>query len=1690
MIPAEHTYCDREASIRNLLFNCGGHPVLLGLLYFLLRSFALCKQDALNPPLRILGNDIRHPTSRRRDARTQLAVERGHRFAKETAGSKIVIMRPGEGERRAIGGFYAQYRVSASLILAALSKRRLRWIRLADPEAGQVDDLQIGGENRVDAYQVKWAQYGGNLSFRDLTTGAREEPSLIAQLADGWKRLSDTYRSRRIAVHLITNRMASTSDSLPAAEGAATPGHFAAFLEQAWQPVRRSSEDETVPSAWAKAWEDLRRAAGLSEEEFKNFIRDCELEFGYSSDPDFGTPEHPERGALLEELRDLIQTQFETVADPQRIIELDRAELLSRLGWAHRFEFRNRHEFPVDELLYQPIETSVQQLSRAIDILPGGYLAVLGSPGSGKSTMLTQTLRSQPERVVRYYAYVPDDRGPTTLRGESTSFLHDLTLALDDAGFGASVVRPPDDRERLLDRLHEQLRFLGEDFRSEGRKTLILVDGLDHIDREQHPNRSLLEDLPRPDQVPEGVYFILGSQTDAPFLSSVQYSVRQPERRIRMSPLARDTTMEIIRRAGLPMKLDEEQEEEIYILSDGHPLALIYLLKRLQNVTDSGAVTTVLENTERYEGDIEQQYHGHWAQIEGDDDLTNLLSLLARFRGVIDLDWVESWSDPGLLRRLRRTMAHYFRIEDDYRWYFFHNSFRLFLLRQTAEYVPGVFNNALDRSFHRQLAERCAQARRGSYWAWEELYHSAQSGDHAQVLELASQDWFRRQFMSFRPSEAINEDIRIALRSAAIREDAVSLVRLVLAAFELDQRGFYLEPQDLADILLRIGEGQVASEHVRNGRRLLVGSKEGLETSVKFARTGFTEEAQRIFGLAEPLDLLDADSPIEDNFRRAEWDLLETWSRAAIHFLNIDDLIQEIDQIQVVPDTLERMSDEEATMLLRTRMLFEAGSESIFRRDWDNVSRISDELYARPGVDRSWWFWLRVRLWRNRRAANDQAMAESIVADVMEKIDTGSLDPKAKVVLAEGVYRILGDEQSARALISGVLQPGLVEYAGRTEPAWGDFLHRFRLNRLRYVFGDHTSTEQEVVPDAPDPQDQAVVYFERALVRLSRLGGEAWLGNRMAPWDIEPIVVPLLRTFVYQYAVGWSTNARLIIGPNRSRLYKLTVEAVARHGPPAVEMLRRFFQREWEGSAGDRWPHHLRREIILALNRAGVDRGWAVAVLGALEEGPAGADDVRGRVEERRDQLKAWLTLRDRVRAYETLRGMLTRSLGVGSEDDYQMDVWIRWLGVINGVEPGRAEERIAWFSRAIAALEVEGATHVSAANGLLAVAFRWSPRRAIVLFRWFVGKGIVGQAGAIKEILREALRVASPPVHHVLVCLSNIVFPVTTRADTALAKLLVVRTATVFGEDAALEMAQSLTDKVRIHALDTTRSGWLYGVAQALEELGKDSTQIQIEPSEVQPARNDELSSRLLKLRDGVALNVGEVKERIASTSDISSLFDEEADDSYFDWEPIVIHLARQADQDQVRGLATLFSGRRREAQVFATLSRRMQDLGNADEAWSLGMQALEVSRELGWDRWYDGGSRLAAFGALAHSDPDRAYRLAFATLVKDLTGEARYPRNFAFNLDRILPILTSYVPVREAWSEVRQYLDALLEGSPLPPDGPDGLAEQLSDDTAEMAIADLVTFHMTHPIDALSRGARRAAGELLLGETGSSDT
>lgn len=663
---------------------------------------------------------------------------------------------PAEGERRALGGYYGQIRhVSAHRIIDALRQDVLSWIRIADPGAGRVDDLQIGSDARVDAHQVKWAKDGGTFTFNQLITGEGDAPGLIGQLADGWRRIATANPGRTVVVHLVTNEIPSVADKPPTGDVIPTPRHFSAFLSQAWDPVH-GGQGNDPPKAWKTAWDLLRESAGLSDVEFVEFARHCVLEFGYRP-PDTATASPSDRAQIERDLDDLTLLLFREPGSPERIVEFSRSELINRLGWQGRFEYKARHEFPIPGDLYEPIESTRRELQSALDSIIGGYLAVLGSPGSGKSTLLTEVLRRRRrERVVRYYAYVPDSLTSATLRSESANFLHDVVLALDRAGIRAGTGLIGLDRVQLQERLHEQLHRLGADWKESGRKTFILVDGLDHIEREQHPDRSLLRDLPTPDEVPDGVVFVLGTQTDhlQGLPDRVQFTIRQPERRIEMNPLTRSAVFAITERAKLPRSRFPDLEGRIFSASGGHPLALKFILDQLIDVVDDESVEAVLVSWMDHVGNIQAEYHSYWRNIEADSALSHLLALLARLRRPIDLNWVRTWTDFSVMKRLYGPGRHYFRREGDRR-YFFHNSFRQFLLRATAGGPDGSLDEAADRAYQTELADLCANTM-APIWHWEELYHLSRAGQDAALLDRATPDYFREQFLQFRPLALIN----------------------------------------------------------------------------------------------------------------------------------------------------------------------------------------------------------------------------------------------------------------------------------------------------------------------------------------------------------------------------------------------------------------------------------------------------------------------------------------------------------------------------------------------------------------------------------------------------------------------------------------------------------------------------------------------------------------------------------------------------------------------------------------------------------------------------------------------------------------------------------------------------------------------------------------------------------------------
>ena len=138
---------------------------------------------------------------------------------------------PSQGERNALRGFGYQFRVAATVTHRSLREDSLEWVRIADPNAERVDDFQLGTQGRVDAYQIKSNRSGAAFTYKTLTNENDGKPSLIAQLASGWRILKNTNSTNRVVVHLVTDQSPSASSSayLPLAGSQPNPGILGRF---------------------------------------------------------------------------------------------------------------------------------------------------------------------------------------------------------------------------------------------------------------------------------------------------------------------------------------------------------------------------------------------------------------------------------------------------------------------------------------------------------------------------------------------------------------------------------------------------------------------------------------------------------------------------------------------------------------------------------------------------------------------------------------------------------------------------------------------------------------------------------------------------------------------------------------------------------------------------------------------------------------------------------------------------------------------------------------------------------------------------------------------------------------------------------------------------------------------------------------------------------------------------------------------------------------------------------------------------------------------------------------------------------------------------------------------------------------------------------------------------------------------
>ena len=386
------------------------------------------------------------------------------------------------GERRARWGYGYQDKIATERILNLLREdlregnTDFEGVRLADLDAGRVDDFVLVWEKRVEGNSIKWSGEATPLNWGELIGAS----GLFKELADGYKRLRDRWPDKDVLVRLQSNRPPS-----PEKHHAQLISTFsvAEFVRDHWSSGPTAHDSVEVTAVWSSISEHL----GLSGADFSKFVNSCNLFLGYPEPPGSGS-DSQDWQHYKKQFDDLHKAIATWLTNNPHSDFIGRKFLLSAIGFrGYRLGLIQR--FPPPKIPYSKNGTSSNQLKQLIDTTAGGYIAVVGPAGIGKSTLVQDVLSdAHYPFFIPYYAFLSDTDGNRD-RGEALTFFKDVIGRLDKFfthRYSLGIYDVAQGREAL----RKHMSKANEQYIIQGHKTILLIDGLDHVIARNQPSGS------------------------------------------------------------------------------------------------------------------------------------------------------------------------------------------------------------------------------------------------------------------------------------------------------------------------------------------------------------------------------------------------------------------------------------------------------------------------------------------------------------------------------------------------------------------------------------------------------------------------------------------------------------------------------------------------------------------------------------------------------------------------------------------------------------------------------------------------------------------------------------------------------------------------------------------------------------------------------------------------------------------------------------------------------------------------------------------------------------------------------------------------------------------------------------------------------------------------------------------------
>ncbi len=1561
---------------------------------------------------------------------------------------------PAMGERRARWGYGYQDKVATERILSILKSdlrsgdRTFEGIRLADLEAGRVDDFVLVWGDQVEGNSIKWSDAASPMTWGDLI-GAN---GLLKELAEGWSRLRARWVGRAIAVRLQSNRPASAevhhAQLVPDVS-------VEEFLRTRWTNGPMAEDPPQASGAWVR----IAAHVGLPENEFVEFVQACRFSLG-----------HPEPSQLGPDTRDWrhYRTQFERLHaaialwvtnNPEEALA-GREYLLRAIGFKG-YDTSLIQRFPAPQIPYEQNGSAAERLRTTIERVEGGYVAITGVAGTGKSPLVQDVLSGEDYPfTVPYYAFLPDGEGNPRDRGEALTFFQDISARMDSffaPRYSLGIADVAEGREAL----RAQMSKANEQFVIQGRKTILLIDGLDHVSREVGLADSVLRQLPAPSEVPTGFVIVLSSQPQALEADVVGAAVASvvaegTDRRVEVGGLEREEVHAIVTSSG--MGADAQEKDLLFEACQGNPLILTYLLKRL--ATGGISVESVVAESGRYEGDIDDYYAQALAVPVREPSTRRLLALLCRAAPTIPADWLAGWPEAASVEELYLgTLAPFVRVEEG-NIYFIHNSLVAFLKDQTRPKIPGTDAAAQERALHSDLADRCGSRPIADPLGRARILHLLRAGRREEVLGTLTSDWVRGAAEAFLPYALVRPLVLAGLDAAWALGEMGHVVRLILLDHELGQRSSRIDPGDLAERLLALGLRDVATFQVRAAGQLLVEEKIALRYAERLGldalREGSEAEreaARRLYTQAKPVALVFPGEPIDPERSHGFYDALIAWGSCAPLFEAPEAVTPRIGRLEFASGPGDAKTEDSARIkagLYYAAFLTALGSGAAR----EHIAALVGEIRALGSSE-----WLFGALLNAAESGYDVAPGE--LADVYSAIGRdGGLALAYASFLVGG-----GDLATAREVVSA-LSPLRFETIRRERSmGYTDVSYTVTLRRLQASLG----LPEGPPPQAKDGREEALARVETAARKLGELWGRRDAGEPSG--DLREDYREILLFHNRKVTMPYDRREGYVISWSRMEVYRSLVRLAEASGRPGLEALAEAVTELMAGPAATQFSGPHRRLFAAALFRGGKLDPRRAGELGLSSVSDTETDDPAERQQACLDIALFLSDLGDEKGKGDWIRRAAQVSAGAGSHKDYHMDHLSEWIG--RAAQTNDGQSTLPVVAKLARAVQVAGGAGASqAAERLVRIVAEIVPTAADAFAEELVDRQVLNLSQALSSLVQGGAEAGADA--GLLTAVHGELLSLLAPLDFGKVSVAVANASPAASR---ASVARELMRDVRTNALPSQR----ISVARKLEDALRQAGLGEVDLATGLPAGEHDSSMKnlLYRLEDGTTRTVGEVAAILS--------------DSGADWNPNpeqngefgwwgALREVKVVSIDHLDRLVAAFPPPDYLAfELTAWKADRLLDLGERDAAARIAERAVAEAADGTWFQGYDGARKVRAYRVLRRTDAQAISR-AREQFGRDLIVGRLGNYLLLDALTDIFEFLEIEWPAADVLRAVDGYLDQVLAANVAVAEYR-SLAPVPSAGSVEDAILRFIARLSAFPVIDIGVAARRCLGRYVAG-------